>query len=1456
MALQFDSSQTWIANRLASYLSSELNTKITIDRVSIQFIQSINLEGVYVEDQHQDTLIYAGRISITLKDLSTEKKVLAINKLSLEHTLFRLVHYKGEAHDNLHFLTDYFSSSSPADTTAKPWKLSVAELSLKEVRFINSNQNDTLSPVGVEFSNLSLEGINGQLSDISFVNDSIFSTVHHLRFRDHSGFIVDDFNAKAKVSSDQIRLENLVIRSPHTAIQGDLTFDYDSFPDFDEFTSRIHWKSDFQNSKVSFKDIAYFAHDLWGMDDSVFIDGNFKGTVNRFKGKNVTLKFGNTSYFKGNVSMSGLPYIEETYMDIQAAEIRTNRKDIASIPLPPFNENNFVEVPENLESLGEVIFKGKFTGFFSDFVAYGNINTALGYINSDINLKYDPKSKVSIYSGHLAAHEFDVGKIALLNDIGKITFNADVKGKGLRLNDVDARMTGTVESIEFKNYNYRNIKVDGEIAKKLFNGTVGVKDPNLDMDFTGAIDFRAKLPVFNFTADIRHAGLDTLHLINIPGENILQTSISSHFKGNKLDNLEGIVEIKNTFLLVDKKMYRIGNIYLNAQKLESGDKRIELNSDFLDGEVSGKYELATLADAFKEILPRYMPSVVLPLKKIPDDQNFSFFIHVKNMSVITENFLPSWTFDPLTSLNGDINSLKGSFHLKFSSPEIRYGKFFFHGNHINLNADAQTMNVEVNSDKVSLADSSYLPGLNLIADAKNNHLSYLLRLADADSLPNRARLRGSFDFYSASRFDMHFDSSRIVLQNQPWNLDPNNKIIFDRSSIVVHHLNFSKQNEAVKIEGIIGDSISQNLALEFSNFSLDNLNPFLQQSEVVLGGVINGNAYLSNAKKNAQMETDLHISDLSVNHDTLGIASIISRYNSEQKIVVANIGVTRGTAKVIDIRGNYYAARENDNLDFTVKLNSFYLHTIERYLSGIMSELNGKVSTDLTLTGTLKKPVFEGTVDFSRASCIVDYLNTRYSFTSQVKVRKNVFDLSGMTIVDRYNNEANVSGKITHDYFSKFLFDVTVRPRKLQMLNTNSAQNSLYYGTAFVSGYAHFYGAIENMNMDINLSPEKGTVLNIPLNSTSDVSQSDFITFIDKTKKKDDDEIEMHKLVNLSGVKLNMNLDMNPTAVINIIFDEKIGDVISGSGTGSIRMDINTAGNFNMYGTYSIDKGEYLFTLQNLINKKFIVDRGSRITWAGNPYDATVDLSAVYVVYTSSLYKIIPDSTYKRRIPVDLRLLLTNKLMNPTINYEINVRGVDATEQTYIRSILNSEQEINKQMFGLLVFNQFFSPSGTGVATAGFDAGSGAGASASELLSNQVSNWLSQVSKNVNIGFNYRAKDTYSKEEIQLMFSKSLFNDRLTVEGNIGYSNNAATQSNSNSNVVGDFYAEYKVNEDGRFRLKGFNRSNNDNLINYTSPYTQGFGVFYRQEFNSLKDLLIRLHLMKKPEVKEPPVSE
>ncbi|MBP6335556.1 MAG: translocation/assembly module TamB, partial [Bacteroidia bacterium] len=1030
---------------------------------------------------------------------------------------------------------------------------------------------------------------------------------------------------------------------------------------------------------------------------------------------------------------------------------------------------------------------------------------------------------------------------ALISDLGRVTFKAQVKGSGLHLNTVDALLAGTINSIEYRHYTYRNVKVDGEISKKLFNGALSIHEENIGLDFQGAIDFRDSLPLFNFSALIEKANLDSLHLIDLPNENVLSATITSSLRGNKLDNLEGSIEVTNTFLRSGSKMYRIGNAQLVAKRDSLFSRDLTLNSDFMDANFNGEFKLVSLADAFKEILPRYLPSVILPVKSDPGVQNFTFSVHLKNTSLITENFLPSWTIDPLTFLKGSVNTEAKQFDLFLISPSIRFKSLLFQAIDVNLNADNKAMLLKVDLQRLNFASSSYIPVIHLVAGFENNHVDLNLQLANNDTFPNRAHLRAGLDVFSPDHFNLKFDSSTIFLRNKSWSINESNVVSFDTSSIRFSRLYFTSDDESVEIDGTIGKSIEENLALKFKNFNLNNLDPLLQLGNSKLGGMIDGNLILNEARTNLKAEADLIISNFSLNNDTLGNAKIVSRYNSEQKIVVADIGITKGTAKVVDIKGNYYASREEDNLDFDVHISNFYLQTIERYMAEVLSEVRGKVSADFELTGTLEKPVIEGTVDFIRATCIVNYLNTKYSFTNQVKVKKNEFILDELTIIDKFNNEAKVKGSVTHNFFDKFVFDVELYPKDLQMLNTNAIQNALFYGTAYVSGYAHFYGPLEQMSMDINLTPSKGTLINIPLSNNAEVSQSDFITFIDRSQIYEDEEKPQTRVTS-SGINLNMNLDMNPTATIKLIFDEKIGDIITATGNGNIRLDINSNGEFNMYGTYGITKGEYLFTLQNFINKKFIIESGSRITWAGDPYQATVDLTANYVLYTSSLYNLIQDSTYRQRLPVDCRLILTQKLLNPTINYEINVRGLDPTGESIVKSILSSEQEVSKQMFSLLLLNQFSPPSTQAASSAWIDAGAGAGASASELLSNQVSNWLGRLNTDVSIAFNYKAKDEYSNEEIKLLFAKSLFNDRLVVEGNVGYTSDQTTENASN--LVGDFYAEYKVSEDGRFRLKGFNRSNADDILEYEAPYTQGFGVFFRQEFNNFRDLLQRMGII------------
>jgi hypothetical protein len=151
-------------------------------------------------------------------------------------------------------------------------------------------------------------------------------------------------------------------------------------------------------------------------------------------------------------------------------------------------------------------------------------------------------------------------------------------------------------------------------------------------------------------------------------------------------------------------------------------------------------------------------------------------------------------------------------------------------------------------------------------------------------------------------------------------------------------------------------------------------------------------------------------------------------------------------------------------------------------------------------------------------------------------------------------------------------------------------------------------------------------------------------------------------------------------------------------------------------------------------------------------------------------------------------------------------------------------------MIFLLVLNQFKPVSGSDVAMY-----SGVGATSFDILTNQLNSWLSKISDDFDIGLNYRPGNDITSDEIEVALSTQLFNDRLSIDGNFGVA--GSDESNNTSNIVGDVNVEVKITEDGRFRVKAFNKTNNINSIEYNAPYTQGVGVFYRKEFDNLGDL-------------------
>jgi hypothetical protein len=458
-----------------------------------------------------------------------------------------------------------------------------------------------------------------------------------------------------------------------------------------------------------------------------------------------------------------------------------------------------------------------------------------------------------------------------------------------------------------------------------------------------------------------------------------------------------------------------------------------------------------------------------------------------------------------------------------------------------------------------------------------------------------------------------------------------------------------------------------------------------------------------------------------------------------------------------------------------------------------------------------------------------------------------------MTVLDINNNKAIVTGKVYHDNFRNFQLDYDIRAYKFMCLNTTETDNNLYYGKAFVTGLVNIFGYLDNIIIDANVKTEKITSndkadkvtflskteltkLFIPLSGPAEVSENNFITFV----KKDSSLKEVSKYnVQLGGVTLNFDLEVTPDAEVQLIFDQKVGDLIKASGYGNIKLQISSKGEFKMYGDYVIENGDYLFTLQNLINKKFDIEKGSVIKWSGIPYKADLDINAVYKA-RASLKPFFPadtSSSSKKRYPVDLKLAMTDQLLSPQINFDIYLPTVDVGVRQQVMSFINTETEMNRQVFSLLILNSFVPPpqlAGNGSGSPGVgDAGL---SNTSELLSNQLSNMLSKISKDFDIGINYRPGDLVSQKELGVALSTQLFDERLSIDGNVGVNNN----NQSTNNIVGDVNVDYKITDNGKLRIKAFNKSNDNNRIYTSGPYTQGVGILYREEFDTIGELYKR----------------
>lgn len=1429
--------QTWITQKAASYLSKQLGTRVEVDRVEIDLWARLVVKGLYIEDQHQDTLAYISEIALRNYKIEKETGDFKISNAEIDGLYFNLVRYKGEQALSYRFIIDYIKSFKSDTTASKPTNLYLNNITINNSRFNYINQNrEEDNGYGIDWNYLKTSNIQLDVKEFSLVGDSITGDVRKLALYEKSGFVLDNLSAQLKMVNGDVLLTNTSLKTPNTDIRGKLNFLFTSIDDFDDFTSRVKMDHALDSSSVQMTDLAYFTDFFKGYNKTVNVSGQFRGTVSNLKGRNVHIHLDENTRFNGNFDMEGLPEIDQTFISMDIKELTSNKVELERIQLPPYDSLHYLKVPDNFTQLGQITYKGNFTGFINDFVSYGRINTAIGSINTDLSLKMDPKLDDYRYTGKLGTTNFDLGKFYNSSTLGPLSCDLEVKGSGTSLQKLNAEFEGAIPNIYLNGYNYTNIHADGIFRLKEFSGEFTVKDPNLDMDFLGSVNFVPKDPILDFEAWINQANLKELNILKTYDYHSVSGNIKARSEGFELEKFVGEIILDDITYCAGDNEYAIEHLELKSTRI--GEPIISIDSDIAQATIRGDFDIAEIIPSITEIVAKLYPSFK-PITHDHHTQNFTLNVKIFDISQITEVFMPKLKIAPFTNLNLVMNEPASYFEMTLLSDSIRYGNDKASGLIVDIRRPDESFYVTATTDNI--ATSFGLDFDDLAIDARTESDTIYTSIAwGIEKSPHKGDLNSKIVVGDYDSYSVLFNQSSISAKDQVWNFRPNSLVIIDSTEIQIQHFELYSANQRIQADGSISKDPTKWLNLQIAELDVSNANAFLT-GDTKFYGILNGDAAVRDLYNNIIFTNDISLQHFRLNDYKVGDLKLTSTWDNAQSRLRLD-----GTIEKIDLLENkvqqyiplsfagYYTPKnENSPLDITATIKDLDLGFINTFMTPGVMNFEGFVSGTMAVTGKPEAPQLKADASLRDASVFINYLNTKFFLGNRIGVYPDMFTFDNVVVTDAEGNKGNLVGQIIHDNFSSWNFDLFIEMEKepLLVMNTDETLNSMYYGKAYTSGTVNISGYDSNLDFDCYLKTEKGTTLAMPMGVTGEETFENFVRFVNTGDTIPDAEL------NLSGITLKMDIEVTPDAEFKIIFDESVGDVMNGRAKGNISLRIDNLATFNMYGSIEITKGDYLFTLKNLINKKFVIRPGGTINWYGDPLAGELNLSAVYKI-NASISDIVQEQQFQggQRVPVELDMKLKGKMLNPAIDFDIVLPTVDQMTRSRVNAAISNEQERNRQAFALLALNKFITPPNV---TASHGVDFGVAANTSELLSNQISNWLSQISDDFNLGFKYNPGNDISNEEIALALSTQLFNEKLSLSTNVGVSRNTTTSATGTTNLIGDIRIEYKLTPEGKIRLVVYNESNDYRMAAVQqSPYTQGVGIIYRTEFDTFDEFL------------------
>lgn len=1422
--------QTAAAHRLTDYLNTEFDAGIHIDKLQITYDADIEIKGVFIADHHNDTLIAAETLKTSLINIPglISGKHIDFGDVTAKHMTFRLRRYKTDSIDSFGIFLNKLSRDNPQKKEAPIVKLSHVTIIDSKFSFVDEHSPYpmivNLSSLNIDASNFIIQGADLSVSINSFVAE------------DERGVEVKDLQMDFRLFEGHMNFDNFRLKTANSLIEGQIHFSFDGT--MTDFENRVQIDAKFDEASVSSTDLHYY-YDKFGVGQTLNFNGLMKGTLNDFDLIDFRVNAMQHTQMYGRARFQNVFGNKRFRFDGDFYALETNYTDLIRF-LPGILKNT---LPEDLKRLGVIHLNGQVSSTKSMVSTNSIITSQLGKAILDVKLTNLNSAGDETYEGNMHFKAFELGELLNNPQLGKASFSFKVKGQGFRSSTIDTHLNGRFTSLEFNGYTYHNIDVLGEFDNPIFNGRLISHDPNLKMEFNGMADVSGLRNNYDFTAKVSYADLNTLNFVKNDTVAVFKGEMDIEMHGHNINDVEGVISLSNASYENRKGVYDFDKLTLKST-FNGAIRKITINSpDIINGQMKGHYVLTQVPALFRntigDLYSNYQPIA------IDKNQFIHFDIAIHNK--IVEALFPEVTLGANTFIRGKVKSSNSNLELFFKSPKIRFKNNTLYN--VDLKLDNTNPLYSTYFDVDSITTPYYdFSKVHLISKRKNDTLFVRTQFKGGHLNKDEFNLNFFHTIDSTKNSVVGIRRSNIKFKEATWLINAeraDQTLVFDRhfDHVKLDTLVVSHQDERISLSGIMRGDNYKDFELEFSNVDLSKVTPTIKK--LTLGGILNGTLAINQRRGFYYPSSNLEINNFQINAIDYGDLTMNIQGNRSLTSYQVNAKMVGPEYDYMTTHGQINVGK-NPSIDLDVNLDKFKIGILNSLGNGIISNIRGTASGYAHVAGSYRRPTITGELFLDHAGIKIPYLNVDMAFENHasVKLSGQQFYFDHIDFEDtKYHTKGQLDGTMSHHNFRDWKMDLSLdAPERLLVLDTDFTLESLYYGTAFISGNARISGPFDELVIDVTASSEKGTVFKIPLSDAESIGNNEFIYFLtpqDKKARKAGKTIVFKKL---KGLELNFDLDVTRDALVAIEVDRKSGSVLRGRGAGTLLVEINTNGKFNMWGDFVVYQGTYDFHYAGLIEKQFQVVPGGSITWDGSPIQANLNVKALYEAQANPA-SLLRNPTINRSIPVNVYIDLNGMLTSVDINFELDYPNLSSVVKSELEYRISDRKTTEIQALSLITQGSFYNP------------GLGGNAHPENLLYERAANLFDDIfSGNQNkfeVGVNYtkgnRTPDQDIADRVGVTLSTNI-SDRILINGRVGVPIGGYTRSV----VVGNVQIEFLLNEDGTLRANVFNRESDIQYIGEELGYTQGVGLSYSVDFDTFKELIHKI-LNKKVRVEEIP---